>query len=514
MVLVVECGKCGTRFQLDSSRIPDAGIRVRCSRCKHAFFLNNPSQSQANAIDAVAQEAIEQESVPTPAATHDLAGHISPGEGAGASNVVAGPDDEEDWEFNEDPIPDEDSGEYDDIDVDEDIDFDLESDAEGFSAEAFDQDAHDSDRIELADTGAETVMNESSASCLDGGEIGVDDLAQSNMSVESVEVEGIDEIPEDSADDEQADGPAPGFGGEREAGAFGSMEDFAGERTNDAEEQPVATALSGEQENIEDPESWDFFGDDAAPSQAPVVSESSAFSAAAEAPLQDVNPAAIGVDADSEWRAYERQGPVGAASRIAGAVMTVAVFGLLIAGVYLGVIGSLDSGIRTPAFVDIGQMRAANIRGQWLDTESVGTVYVVSGDLLNPGTTIASPDRAVRVTLLDADGTALEVGPSFAGTGLEFDTLRQVARDDVLSAQLNAARALASQEIAPGHSVPIAAAFVDLPADATHFALNALDLGALDQWVTEVGGGTPTGADVAATEVTPSEAVADEIVAE
>ena len=58
-VLVVECGKCGTRFQLDSSRIPDSGIRVRCSRCKHAFHLQPPAQSQAAAVDAVVEEAIE-----------------------------------------------------------------------------------------------------------------------------------------------------------------------------------------------------------------------------------------------------------------------------------------------------------------------------------------------------------------------------------------------------------------------------------------------------------------------
>ena len=37
--MVIACSKCQTRFHVEDARVPEAGVRVRCSKCKHAFFV-------------------------------------------------------------------------------------------------------------------------------------------------------------------------------------------------------------------------------------------------------------------------------------------------------------------------------------------------------------------------------------------------------------------------------------------------------------------------------------------
>ena len=38
--MIVTCEACDTRFQLDDERIPSEGVRVRCSCCRHGFFVS------------------------------------------------------------------------------------------------------------------------------------------------------------------------------------------------------------------------------------------------------------------------------------------------------------------------------------------------------------------------------------------------------------------------------------------------------------------------------------------
>jgi predicted Zn finger-like uncharacterized protein len=99
--LIVECERCSTRFQLDESRVPAQGIRVRCSRCKYAFFLSRPGTAPAEAADAVVEETLRGRGA-TPAPTRDLSQ-------GGAPSAPPGLEDEEesDWEFNAD-VPGED----------------------------------------------------------------------------------------------------------------------------------------------------------------------------------------------------------------------------------------------------------------------------------------------------------------------------------------------------------------------------------------------------------------------
>jgi predicted Zn finger-like uncharacterized protein len=102
--VIVNCEKCETRFRLDAARIPARGARVRCSRCKHAFFVRPPDADDDEALAEVVAEATDPGAAGVPDATRDLPG---PGETDPALShglrPLGGEPAEEQWEFNEDP---------------------------------------------------------------------------------------------------------------------------------------------------------------------------------------------------------------------------------------------------------------------------------------------------------------------------------------------------------------------------------------------------------------------------
>jgi len=127
--MIVACERCRTRFQLDDARVPEGGVRVRCSRCKHAFFVMRPGTSKEDVLRAAASETAQQAtfapgpthdlSVALPqdgdlsSATHQFGGRIPPQRGARSSDKDGSPaqraregEDESDWQFNDErPAP-------------------------------------------------------------------------------------------------------------------------------------------------------------------------------------------------------------------------------------------------------------------------------------------------------------------------------------------------------------------------------------------------------------------------
>ena len=49
--MIVTCASCLTKFNLDESRIPAKGAKVRCSRCQYVFFIVPPDESKEEAIE-------------------------------------------------------------------------------------------------------------------------------------------------------------------------------------------------------------------------------------------------------------------------------------------------------------------------------------------------------------------------------------------------------------------------------------------------------------------------------
>ena len=101
--LIVTCEECSTSFQLDEARLPMEGARVRCSRCKHAFFLPNPSASQTEAVHSIAEEAANAPDGQLPPVLEDLSASTLDGlaEIAGTAPEAEPDSEEEDWQFSE-----------------------------------------------------------------------------------------------------------------------------------------------------------------------------------------------------------------------------------------------------------------------------------------------------------------------------------------------------------------------------------------------------------------------------
>lgn len=49
--MIITCASCLTKFNLDDARIQAKGIKVRCSRCKHVFYVVPPPETQEEIIE-------------------------------------------------------------------------------------------------------------------------------------------------------------------------------------------------------------------------------------------------------------------------------------------------------------------------------------------------------------------------------------------------------------------------------------------------------------------------------
>jgi predicted Zn finger-like uncharacterized protein len=49
--MIITCASCLTRFNLDDSRISAKGAKVRCSRCKHVFYIVPPPETKEEIIE-------------------------------------------------------------------------------------------------------------------------------------------------------------------------------------------------------------------------------------------------------------------------------------------------------------------------------------------------------------------------------------------------------------------------------------------------------------------------------
>ncbi len=56
--MIIQCKKCGTRYNFDEALIEGEGIWVRCTRCKNMFFQVNPAREQIVSIPDIVDENI------------------------------------------------------------------------------------------------------------------------------------------------------------------------------------------------------------------------------------------------------------------------------------------------------------------------------------------------------------------------------------------------------------------------------------------------------------------------
>ncbi|MBW2313089.1 MAG: zinc-ribbon domain-containing protein [Deltaproteobacteria bacterium] len=84
--MIVLCEGCERRFQLDDSRIPDTGARVRCKYCQHRFRVPPPGEpsNEAPSPSASADTARAKSDSPTEISAEDTLFGTAEGQGVGA----------------------------------------------------------------------------------------------------------------------------------------------------------------------------------------------------------------------------------------------------------------------------------------------------------------------------------------------------------------------------------------------------------------------------------------------
>ena len=436
--MIITCDECTTRFQLDDARIPTAGAKVRCSKCRHAFFVK-PEVGAGDAVEnAVSQALADDEESESLGSSQD----IDP------TAALRGPDDqtaqeaidefeESDWEFNTDSS--EDSG-------DDHASFQeppgLPLDGDDGAAPALD----DAPGIDAAQEAIDDLLGAG------GDDVGedVDELFDTSPGVDH----GIDALLDGGADEPQDTTtaslpalPAPESGSQlpgleasgdpvetalAELGLDPDAE-TAPDLGLDLDADPNAVPEPGLGSN---PDEWDFFAGESDAAPAPGGSQSvaigrtgvSAGSQAALRPPMDVDTEA------SPVAIWGRRGVQG--------IGWTAVAALTAVILYQSLWSASRVASAAPPVQTVAGLVASSLEGRWVENLTGGSVYVISGELRRQA---GQPSPAVQlvVRLFDASGGLLEDQAAVVGPELDEPQLRETSLSALLEGQAAGSLALA-----------------------------------------------------------------------
>jgi predicted Zn finger-like uncharacterized protein len=471
--LIVSCARCATQFQLEEARVPESGIRVRCSVCKHAFFVEHPDglgESPADPITRAVEDVLRREAGGAPEATRDLeAMDAAPRASAGAR----GADEGEPWEFN-------DGGRF---------------------SEAARRDAGDrfEASFEVARSAVDELLGAPGAAAAEPAParwpVSLDPAPEPEPLRESEpepepEPARSDEVPlagdpwEDpvwTRDERGSDDPD--LGPEIAAAASDDeleLDDGEGleieaddefESGEDLDELELDAPAAAEAPDAADPGAWelDGAGDPGRPLEATGALGSALAEPTAETPL---GPAPLLEPASARARAAW----LGRAGEALGAALVA-----LLAAVAFWASAAPRTRTPVPAHSqELAGLEAAGVAGRWVEHATLGSLYVVSGELHNPGPEPRAPAALLVVRLLDAEGVALGAQVASLAPPLGSAWLREAEPGDLRAARAAGARELARTPLAAGARVAFEGVVEGVPEAARRFDLAAVPLAAID----------------------------------
>ncbi len=417
--MIVTCEQCATQFQLDDSKVPMGGVRVRCSRCKHAFFIEPAgAEIPQSPLDRATQEALDEHAPPAPEASEDLAGtDADAGSDFEAANDGADTSDTFDASSSDAGSSDERSS---------DDSFSDESDWE-FNEDRF---------------RGETLGAEEPAEAQDAAREAIDDLLDSRK--------------------------APRASGARASGEIASPP------------AAIPSVADAEDEDLGSPESWDLLAGDALPSLAPASVEP-ATDAQQVAPraLKPSMAASAARPVVEEW--IDPSEPsrllawIARSGHAAGWGVTIALFAL-VAFATLGP-GRASEAVPAVGSLPLSQLEAQGVVGRWVENAVAGPLFVVSGRLVNPTSTARPLGALAGVRLLDETGARLAGEAAAIGPVFEARELREAEPSSLRARQLEGGRMLATMTIEPGQSLAFEAVLAAVPAAASRFLLEPIPQG-------------------------------------
>jgi predicted Zn finger-like uncharacterized protein len=470
--VIITCEQCSTRFQLADSRIPERGVRVRCSRCKHAFVAKRVASSGDPVEQAVQQALVED--------VEEAAG-ASEGLRPGGAVAVAAQEsastedglEESDWEFNDDapaldspsplePAASKDAG----LTAAREAVDDLLSGDSGYSGGG-----------EMDDLlGTESELDEEVDSLLSG------------------QLEGPDldagELTEPLA--QEAASAA-------EEGMFPAHEVVLAAPETVADASPEAGPSPAGNDELGSPENWDFFAEeaeDAAPERAaPQAPQGLVLGrigqGAGQTPLDSVRPP-IDVDAEPSkipaWLGRAGQG-VGWAS--------VALLALV--GLYQGTLRQAPASSSAQTAQTVAGFEAAGVEGRWIENAVAGPIYVVSGVLRGAGSHALDSGAWLTVRLFGERGELLADQAAALGPALPAARLRQEDPRELREIQASRARSVVWTPFGARDARPFQAILTQVHPRARRF-----DLAAVVEDVSATGAEGPGAAEALAGEANPA----------
>jgi hypothetical protein len=126
---------------------------------------------------------------------------------------------------------------------------------------------------------------------------------------------------------------------------------------------------------------------------------------------------------------------------------------------------------RAPGAQPLTGLEASDVEGRWVENATLGPLYVVSGELHNPGSEPKAPGAKLVVRLLDAQGVPIEAAAASVGPPLGALLLREGRPGDLRALGEAGALELARTAVAPGARIAFEAAELDLPDGARRFDL-------------------------------------------
>lgn len=409
--MVIVCQKCQTRFQLDESRIPRKGARVRCSRCKHAFVVAPPG-AHDETIHGLAAEAARTGRPAVPEPTADL-----PPPARRAGRAASGEEGEDDWQFNIEPpsapaapAPSRPA-----------------PPAAAAAAAASVEPAPlpppvEPPRVEARPAPASATPDDAIESLFELG-----GLADPDPAVLEGEITDSDPTPFED-DFERAPAPA-------------------------RKPAPSVEALAAER--------WDFSLDDAGPVATPVAARAGASSrrGGSDAPTASTEAPVAAARAGKRPRRERGVRLAGAEPGLAARVLAAAAWLPAAALFGLGLLGAVQ-----PAPVvgelpseRLGPLEVTGLHARHLDNYWSGPLLVVQGEIQNPGPDAVSLGGAPQVRLAVTAGAV--PAPGWLGAALHESALRERDPRELAAALEHSARQLAARPLRPGEALAVQAVF-------------------------------------------------------
>jgi predicted Zn finger-like uncharacterized protein len=527
--MIITCEECTTRFKLDDARIPAKGAKVRCSKCKHAFFVKPPTSAGDPVENAVSQAISADEADPQEASQSGTQRLDSQDAAGDSASPLRTPDDqsaqsaiddyeESDWEFNTDepdafqPAPG--------LATEPDETTDLDLDGEGPSPEELDdpsslalagegpstEELDDPSSLALAGEGPSTEELDDPSSLdlagdsvrFDEGETqpeagpemeppsgvdaaseavddllgGIDDDDEEFFDTSPAGVDhGIDALLDDGPE-EAPPTPEPAPAPEVASAVADTSLDGLGLESETPSPPPPAAASrpsAPPREELGDPGEWDIFGEEAeAPrAAAPVAPQPVVIGRIGEKAAEARPPAQVDPDpsAANVWLRRAAQG-----------VGWTAVTALAALVLYQALWLAPQAGPAQGASQQVAGLDARGLEGRWIENASGDWLYVVSGQLTGAGRPVR-PGARLSLRLLDASGAPLVDEAADFGPALPMSTLRERSPEALRDGQSGAAASLAWQPIPPRSGVRVAAVVSEMPRQAARFELVAVPVG-------------------------------------